>query len=79
MTTLKLSEAKAHLGKYARLASRGDSFIVADRNKPLAKIVPIEEKAGGVKPILGLMDGTSRIPDDFNSPLESFEADFYRE
>lgn len=79
MTTLKLSEAKAHLGKYARLASRGGSFIVADRNKPLARIVPMEEKPTGVKPKIGLMDGASRIPDDFNAPLEGFERDFYRE
>jgi prevent-host-death family protein len=77
MTTLKLSEAKAHLGEYARRASLGEGFIVADRNKPLAKLVPIREDSSGIKPKIGLLDGKLRVPKDFNSSLPAFEADFY--
>lgn len=77
MTPLKLSEAKAHLGKYARRASKGEGFVVADRNKPLAKLVPIDENVSGVKPKMGLQDGQMRVPTDFNAPLTDFEAGFY--
>jgi prevent-host-death family protein len=77
MTTLKLSEAKAHLGKYVRRASEGESIILADRNKPLAKLVPLDELPSGVKPKMGLLEGRAQIPKDFNAPLQSFESDFY--
>lgn len=70
MTVLRLSEAKAHLGDYARRVSRGDSFILAYRNQLLAKLVPVEDEPAGLKPIVGLMDGAAEIPDDFNAVSE---------
>ena len=79
MTTIKLSEAKAHLGRYARNAAQGQQFIIADRNKPVAVIGPAPQPDSGVRPKLGLMTGQATIPEDFDAPLESFENDFYGE
>jgi prevent-host-death family protein len=78
MTTLKISEAKAHLGHYVRRAKMGESFILADRNRPLASLVPLDTNPiQGVQPRFALMDGSVAIPDDFNDPLTSFEESLY--
>ncbi|MFP4261101.1 MAG: type II toxin-antitoxin system Phd/YefM family antitoxin [Opitutales bacterium] len=79
MTTLKLSEAKAHLGKYTQKAVNGESFIIANRNRPLAKLVPIEDDHRGICPKTGLLRGQCRIAEDFDAPLHDFEASYYGE
>ena len=79
MTTIKLSEAKAHLGRDAPQAAQGHQFIIADRNKPVAVIGPAPQPDIGIRPKIGLMSGKATIPDDFDAPLKSFENDFYGE
>ncbi len=77
MTTLKLSEAKAHLGSYARKASEGEHFIIAERNRPIAMLTPCVDESKGIRPVLGLLKGQLSIPTDFDAPMEEFENDFY--
>jgi len=79
MTTIKLSTAKAHLGRYAREAAERKEFLISDHNRPIAKLTAVTEinPRQGITPQLGLMEGQMRIPDDFDAPLEDFEADFY--
>jgi antitoxin (DNA-binding transcriptional repressor) of toxin-antitoxin stability system len=77
MTILKLSEAKAHLGTYARKAAKGEHFVIADRNKPIAMISACPNELTGVRPKFGLMAGQISIPDDFDAPIDDFENDFY--
>ena len=77
MTTIKLSEAKAHLGRYARQAAKGQKFVIADRNKPVAIIGPAPQPEVGIRPKIGLMSGKANIPNDFDTPLNEFENDFY--
>lgn len=79
MTQLKISEAKAHFGKYARLAEKGDEFIIADRNKAIAKLVGIPGASHGVRPKLGIMEGQASIPENFDEPLPEFENTVYGE
>ena len=79
MTTIKLSEAKAHLGRYARKAAQGQKFIIADRHKPVAVIGPAPQTDSGIRPKLGLMTGKATIPEDFDAPIENIENDFYGE
>lgn len=77
MTIIKLNEAKAHLGKYARKAASGRSFIISDRNKPVAQLTALPDEHKGIRPKIGLMDGLVRVPADFDAPLPDFEKDFY--
>lgn len=79
MTTIKLSEAKAHLGRYAQAVSKGDQFILSLHNQPVALLSSIPDSQQGVCPKLGLMEGKARIPTDFDAPLKNFEKDFYGE
>lgn len=42
MKTVNVTEFKAHLSKYLRLASQGMRFVVNDRDEPIAQIGPPE-------------------------------------
>ncbi len=40
MKTINVSEFKAHLSRYLRMASRGSRIVVKDRDEPIAQIGP---------------------------------------
>ena len=40
MKAINVSELKAHLSKYLRMASRGTRIIVQDRDEPIAQLGP---------------------------------------
>jgi antitoxin (DNA-binding transcriptional repressor) of toxin-antitoxin stability system len=41
MKTVKISELKAHLSANLRLVSSGEEVLVCDRDRPIARIVPV--------------------------------------
>jgi prevent-host-death family protein len=41
MKTVKISELKANLSANLRLVSSGEEVLVCDRNRPIARIVPV--------------------------------------
>jgi antitoxin (DNA-binding transcriptional repressor) of toxin-antitoxin stability system len=42
MKAINVSELKAHLSKYLRMASRGSRIVVKDRDEPIAQLGPPE-------------------------------------
>lgn len=44
MKAIKVTELKAHLSEYLRLASRGTRVIVKDRDEPIAQIGPLDKE-----------------------------------
>lgn len=42
MKRLSLSQAKANIGQLARRASKGETIVLLDRSRPIAKIVRLE-------------------------------------
>jgi len=77
MDTIKLSEAKAHLGRYARAVAKGKRILITDRNRAVAVLTGVASETKGIRPKIGLMDGKVGIPENFDAPLEDFEKDFY--
>jgi antitoxin (DNA-binding transcriptional repressor) of toxin-antitoxin stability system len=47
MKTINVSELKAQLSKYLRMASRGSRIIVRDRDEPIAQLGPPPRQALG--------------------------------
>ena len=45
MKAINVSELKAHLSKYLRMASRGSRIIVKDRDEPIAQLGPPQAEA----------------------------------
>jgi prevent-host-death family protein len=42
MKTVKISELKANLSAHLRRVTSGEEVVVCDRNRPIAKIVPLD-------------------------------------
>ncbi|HUQ19852.1 MAG TPA: type II toxin-antitoxin system prevent-host-death family antitoxin [Gemmatimonadaceae bacterium] len=40
MKSVKVSELKANLSRYLRMAAQGNRIVVTDRDEPIAQIVP---------------------------------------
>lgn len=45
MKAINVSELKAHLSKYLRMASRGSQIVVKDRDEPIAQLGPPQSNA----------------------------------
>ena len=45
MKDINVTELKAHLSKYLRMASRGAVIVVRDRDEPVAQICPLQKEA----------------------------------
>ncbi len=68
-------EAKTHFSKLLAKVEAGEEVIIARAGKPVAKIVPIQEKKARR---LGTAKGQFVVPDDFNDPLpRDIEDSFY--
>jgi prevent-host-death family protein len=44
MKTINVTELKAHLSRYLRMASRGTRIVVKDRNEPVAQLGPLDSE-----------------------------------
>ncbi|MCL4245134.1 MAG: type II toxin-antitoxin system Phd/YefM family antitoxin [Candidatus Dadabacteria bacterium] len=71
MIRVNIHEAKTHLSKLLERVQDGEEVIISKGNKPIARIVLIEELRPERK--IGSAKGKIRIADDFDAPLEDFE------
>ena len=44
MKVINVTELKAHLSKYLRMASRGSRIVVKDRDEPVAELGPLQKE-----------------------------------
>lgn len=47
MRSVKIAELKDRLSEHLRAVEQGDEVIVTDRNRPIARIVPLAGPGGG--------------------------------
>ena len=73
MTQVTIHQAKTHLSKLIQQALAGEEIIIANRNQPVAKLVALPE-ALQERRIGGAKNAIKFIADDFDAPLEDFEA-----
>lgn len=71
MTQVNIHQAKTHLSSLIEQALSGEEVIIARGNKPLVKLVLLNE----LKPQrrLGTAKGQIVIADDFDEPLDDFK------
>ena len=67
MRQANLHDAKTHLSELVAAAERGEEVIIARANKPVVRIIPIQQPVAARKP--GLHAGKIRWGDDFDDPL----------
>jgi len=73
MNQFNIAEAKAHFSELVRRALMGEEVVIARDNKPLVRIVPVAQPAGKRQPGSG-KGQILFIADDFDAPLEDFQA-----
>lgn len=67
MKPINIHQAKTELSKLIERAEAGEEVVISRAGKPAAKLVPLTKVSARRR--LGLLDGTFKIPDDFNTPL----------
>ncbi len=72
MHQINIHEAKTNLSKLIQEALNGEDVIIAKGNKPVVKLVPLQQQK--VTRQLGLSKGKITMTDDFDAPLDDFSA-----
>ena len=67
MAQVNVHEAKTHLSKLLARVAAGEEIVIARGGKPVARLVPIEQKRK--KRVFGMDKGKVWIADDFDAPL----------
>jgi prevent-host-death family protein len=67
---VNVAEAKARFSMLVRKALSGEEVVIAKDNKPLLRLVPLEEKRGPRKP--GSAKGQIKMAPDFDATPADF-------
>jgi prevent-host-death family protein len=67
MTVVNIHQAKTHLSRLLERVAAGEEIIIAKANRPIARLVPVEQPV--VQRVPGTGAGEIWIADDFNAPL----------
>lgn len=65
MQTYNVHAAKTHLSKLLQRVAEGETIVIAHAGRPVAQLVPMPPSGAPTR--LGFLNGTLRIPDDFDS------------
>ena len=72
--TITVHEAKTHLSRYLVDVENGGEILIARGKKPVARLVPIEEKPPANRPKVGqTIDAPFSIPSSALAPLDERE------
>ena len=64
---VNVHEAKTHFSKLLAQVGKGEEIIIAKAGKPVARLIPIEERA--VERMAGTAKDKVNIAEDFDAPL----------
>lgn len=72
--TITVHEAKTHLSRYLVDVENGSEILIARGKKPVARLVPLEEKLPANRPKVGqTIDAPFKIPNSALAPLDDRE------
>jgi antitoxin (DNA-binding transcriptional repressor) of toxin-antitoxin stability system len=66
MKTATVRELRNDFGRLSKWLEKGESVQIVKRGKAFARVIP-EPKS---KSFLGCMEGTAKVADDFDEPLD---------
>ena len=64
--SVSIHEAAVQLTQLLELVLKGDSFIITNDGKPIAKVVPLNVPTGQAVSRLGFMAGKGQVPANFD-------------
>ena len=69
MTRVKIGEFRDRASELIRRAAGGETVIILNRDRAVAKIVPVTPSGSAGSGLLGSLRGTARIRGDVESPI----------
>ena len=76
MTRVKIGEFRDRASELIRRAAGGETVVILNRNREVAKIVPITAKTDRAGGLVGSLAGTATVRGDIESPIASADAWF---
>jgi prevent-host-death family protein len=77
MTTVNIYAAKTQLSALVEKAAQGEEIVIAKAGKPMAKLVPLEQKVLAPRKFGQNLLGITYVAPDFDAPLQDVIDDFY--
>jgi prevent-host-death family protein len=76
MTRVKIGEFRDRASELIRRAAGGETVVILNRNREVAKIVPVTTRTHRAGGLLGSLAGTAAVRGDIESPIASPDAWF---
>ena len=76
MTRVKIGEFRDRASELVRRAAGGETIVILNRDREVAKVVPIAARAVRAGALVGCLAGTARVRGDIERPIASPEAWF---
>jgi prevent-host-death family protein len=73
---VKIGEFRNRASALIRRAAAGETIVILNRDREVAKVVPITAKADRAGGFVGCLAGTARIRGDIEAPIASPRAWF---
>ena len=73
---MQIGEFRDRASELIRRAAGGETIVIINRNREVAKVVPITAKADRPGGLVGCLAGTAEVPGDIERPIASPRAWF---
>jgi antitoxin (DNA-binding transcriptional repressor) of toxin-antitoxin stability system len=73
---VKIGEFRDRASELIRRAAGGETVVILNRDREVAKIVPITARADAGSGLVGCLAGTAEIAGDIEAPIASSDAWF---
>jgi prevent-host-death family protein len=73
---VKIGEFRNHASELIRRAAGGETIVILNRDREVAKVVPITARADRAGGLLGCLAGTADSAGDIEAPIASPKAWF---
>ena len=78
MKRVKIGEFRDRASELIRRAASGETVVILNRNREVAKIVPITTKTDHAGGLVGCLAGTAEVRADIEAPIAAPDAWFRR-
>jgi prevent-host-death family protein len=78
MKRVKIGEFRDRASELIRRAAGGETIVILNRNREVAKMVPIEAKTARSGSLVGCLAGTAEVRGDIEAPIADADAWFFR-
>jgi prevent-host-death family protein len=73
---VRIGEFRDRASELIRRAAGGETIVILNRNREVAKIVPIAAATGRSQGLVGCLAGTAEVRGDIETPIASSESWF---